>query len=99
MRTPRRNRVFPKPVLGISGIQSRIPLGIRNGTDQPPIPETPRYTITLEPVASGRFQAPPIARLKGLIKSAGRAWGLRVVTASEHPAPSSDVEPGRGRPS
>ena len=40
-----------------------------------------RYCIVFEAM-EGRW-APPICRLKGLIKSAGRAWKLRVVSVTE----------------
>ena len=54
-----------------------------------------RYTIQFEAVASGRFRAPPLTRLKGLLKTSLRAWGLRAVSVTEHPAP--DPAPATGQ--
>lgn len=58
-----------------------------------------RYTIQFEPVQSARFRAPPVCRLKGLLKTSLRAWGMRVVSAREEPVGREDrtdqVVPGR----
>lgn len=44
---------------------------------------TVRYVIAFEPVRSGRFRSPPICRLKGLLKTSLRGWGLRAVAVRE----------------
>jgi hypothetical protein len=49
---------------------------------------TPRYHLELEPVASARFRAPPLASLKGLLRTSLRAWRLKAVRVTEHPAPA-----------
>jgi len=49
-----------------------------------------RYYLELEPIP-GNWQAPPLARLKAMLKAAKRAWGLSCVSvresAPEPPAP------------
>lgn len=42
-----------------------------------------RFEITFEPMRDARFRATAMQRVRGLIKSAGRAWGLRVVNIRE----------------
>jgi hypothetical protein len=42
-----------------------------------------RYHLILEALP-GNYQAPPLVRLRGLIKCAKRAWGYRLVSITEH---------------
>jgi hypothetical protein len=96
MTTPRRSSVFPKPVLGISGIQSRIPLGIRNGKDQSRIPITPTpaeadgFTLTLRPLPG--WPLPPWQRLRAGLKRLLRNHGLRCITCRPS-APPDEIPP------
>ena len=39
-----------------------------------------RYTITLEPVTSGRFRTPPIQRFRALLKAALRGYATPQLT-------------------
>jgi hypothetical protein len=48
----------------------------------------PRYHLELEAMP-GNWQAPPVARLRGLLKQAKRAWGMRCVRVTETPAPEA----------
>ena len=60
--------------------------------------QKPRYTLIFEPMAQTPWQTPPICRLKKLLKAAGRAYGLRCVSAVEQPAPEQRNQfPGQSR--
>jgi hypothetical protein len=51
----------------------------------------PRYHLTLEPVAQGPWRTPPLLRLRALLKAALRGYGLRCISATEHPAPAPEA--------
>lgn len=55
---------------------------------------TVRYVIAFEPVRSGRFRSPPICRLKGLLKTSLRGWGLRAVAVREETPGMADLGAG-----
>jgi hypothetical protein len=50
----------------------------------PPEHEPKTWTITFTAIP-GRWQAPPIARLRALLKASLRAWGMRCIDC--RPAP------------